>query len=59
MVTREEVVRIPPEQLTENIDEVMERLEEKIGLDNIYRTDEYSTIEFITDGRRLWVRVEG
>ena len=26
MVTREEVVRIPPQQLTENIDEVVERL---------------------------------
>ncbi len=38
-------------------DEVMERLEEEIGGDNIYRTDENGTIEFITDGERLWVRV--
>ena len=26
------------------------------GEDNVYLTDEYSTIEFITDGDRLWVR---
>ncbi|GAH89299.1 unnamed protein product, partial [marine sediment metagenome] len=43
--------------------EVMERLEEKLGPENIYltydaRTGEHHTIEFITDGERLWVRVE-
>ncbi len=38
--------------------EVMDRLEEKLGKENIYRTDESGTIEFITDGRRLWVEVE-
>jgi len=43
--------------------EVMERLEEKLGSENIYltydaRTGEHHTIEFITDGERLWVRVE-
>ncbi|MBA7663064.1 ComE operon protein 3 [subsurface metagenome] len=38
--------------------EVMERLEEKLGSENIYRTDKQGTIEFITDGERLWVRVE-
>ncbi|MBA7561602.1 hypothetical protein ES708_03241 [subsurface metagenome] len=38
--------------------EVMERLEEKLDPENIYRTDELGTIEFITDGERLWVRVE-
>ncbi|GAH55576.1 unnamed protein product, partial [marine sediment metagenome] len=37
--------------------EVMERLEEKLGSENIYRTDEHGTIELITDGKRLWVRV--
>jgi len=37
--------------------EVMERLEQKLGLENIYRTDEQGTIEFITDGERLWVEV--
>jgi len=36
-------------------DEVMERLEEKLGSENIYRTDEHGIIEFITDGERLWV----
>lgn len=39
-------------------DEVMERLEAKLGSESIFRTDEHGTIEFITDGERLWVRVE-
>ncbi len=39
-------------------DEVVKRLEEKLGSDNIYRTDERGTIEFITDGERLWVKAE-
>jgi len=34
-------------------DEVLERLDPE----NIYRTDEQGTIEFITDGERLWVEV--
>jgi len=38
--------------------EVIARLEEEIGGENIYRTDRHGTIEFITDGERLWVRVE-
>jgi competence protein ComEC len=38
--------------------EVIDRLEEKLGSENIYRTDEHRTIEFITDGERLWVRVD-
>jgi competence protein ComEC len=37
-------------------DEVMERLTEKLGSENIYRTNEHGTIEFITDGERLWVK---
>ncbi len=37
--------------------EVMERLMEKAGSENIYRTDEHGTIELITDGEKLWVRV--
>ena len=40
---------------------VMVRLEEKLGSENIYltydkTTDEHGTIEFITDGKRLWVK---
>jgi len=35
--------------------EVLDRLERKLGTGNIYRTDELGTIEFITDGKRLWV----
>jgi competence protein ComEC len=37
--------------------EVVERLIDRLGEDNVYRTDE-STIEFITDGEKLWLRVE-
>jgi len=37
--------------------EVIARLEDRIGAANIYRTDEQGTIEFITDGDRLWVKV--
>ena len=39
-------------------DEVMEKLIEKLGSENIYRTDEHGTIEFTTNGNRLWVRVD-
>jgi competence protein ComEC len=35
--------------------EVLARLEDKIGGANIYRTDENGTVEFITDGEKLWV----
>jgi competence protein ComEC len=35
--------------------EVMYRLIERVGEDNVYRTDEDGTIEFITDGESLWV----
>ncbi len=36
--------------------EVIERLQQKLGSQSIYRTDEHGTIEFITDGERLWVK---
>jgi competence protein ComEC len=39
--------------------EVMERLADRLGQDNIYRTDEDSTIEFTTDGETLWVKESG
>ena len=39
------------------VGEVLERLEEGIDPENIFRTDEHGTIEFITDGERLWVEV--
>jgi len=29
-----------------------------VGEDNVYRTDEDGTIEFITDGEKLWLRIE-
>jgi competence protein ComEC len=35
--------------------EVVERLINNVGEDNVYRTDEDGTIELITDGERLWV----
>ena len=36
--------------------EVMKRLEERLGSEKIYRTGKHGTIEFITDGKRLWVK---
>ena len=38
--------------------EVVERLIDMLGKDNVYRTDKHGTIELITDGERLWVRIE-
>jgi len=38
--------------------EVMERLGEKLEKDEVYLTSEDGTIEFITDGERLWVKSE-
>jgi len=38
--------------------EVMDRLIGKAGTENVYRTDEHGTVEFITNGERLWVKVE-
>ena len=38
--------------------EVLDRLELITGEKNIYRTDKYGTIEFITDGNGLWIRVD-
>jgi competence protein ComEC len=35
--------------------EVMQRLNDVTGGDNVYCTDVNGTIEFITDGQRLWV----
>ncbi|MDD5287785.1 MAG: DNA internalization-related competence protein ComEC/Rec2 [Dehalococcoidales bacterium] len=39
-------------------EETLDRLIDRIGLDKIYRTDENGTVEFITDGERLWVKAE-
>jgi competence protein ComEC len=38
--------------------EVIERLVGKLGEDNVYRTDQDSTIEFVTDGETLWVKAD-
>ena len=38
--------------------EVLERLTDRLGEDNVYRTDQDGTIEFITDGETLWVKAE-
>ncbi len=37
---------------------VMDRLKQQLGQEDTYRTDEHGTIEFITDGERLWVKLE-
>ena len=39
-------------------DEVLARLSQVVGEGNIYRTDLHGTVEFITDGERLWVEME-
>jgi competence protein ComEC len=36
--------------------DVVERLIDRLGEDNVYRTDKHGTVEFITDGERLWVK---
>jgi len=38
--------------------EVVERLRERLGEDSIYLTSENGTVEFITDGEKLWVKAE-
>jgi beta-lactamase superfamily II metal-dependent hydrolase len=37
-------------------DDVLDRLIKRLSEGNVYRTDEDGTIEFITDGERLWLR---
>jgi competence protein ComEC len=37
---------------------VLGRLAAKVGTGNVYRTDEQGTIDFTTDGERLWVATE-
>jgi len=39
-------------------DDALTRLGEKLVTENIYRSDVNGTIEFITDGERLWVKCE-
>ena len=36
--------------------EVWQRLVDRLGEDNVYRTDEDGAVEFITDGETLWVK---
>ncbi len=38
--------------------EVVQRLEERLSRHRVYLTSDNSTVEFITDGERLWVNVE-
>jgi len=38
--------------------EVLERLTDRLGDDNVYRTDQDGTIEFVTDGETLWVKTD-
>jgi competence protein ComEC len=38
--------------------EILDRLIERVGVGNVYRTDTQGTIDFITDGERLWVETE-
>lgn len=38
--------------------EVVDRLINRLGEEKVYRTDRDGTVEFITDGERLWVKAE-
>ena len=38
--------------------EVLGRLDAKLGQGNIYRTDVSGTIDLITDGKKLWMRLQ-
>ena len=38
--------------------EIVRRLAEKLSKDKVYLTSENSTIEFITDGEKLWVKTQ-
>ncbi len=40
-------------------EEVLHRLSQNPGLESVYRTDRHGTIDFITDGERLWVKTAG
>ena len=37
---------------------MVESLIDRLGGDKVYHTDKDSTIEFITDGARLWAQME-
>jgi len=53
------VISADPKEFGHPHPDVMERLETELGLENIYLTEENGTIEFITDGERLWIKIEG
>lgn len=38
--------------------EVLDRLTEQVGSDRVYLTSIHGTIEFVTDGNRLWVKCD-
>ena len=38
--------------------DVLNSLMERLGEDNVHRTDRVGTIEFITDGETLWVKAD-
>jgi competence protein ComEC len=39
-------------------EETLKRLYDCVGEGNVYRTDEDGTVEFITDGKKLWIIVD-
>jgi competence protein ComEC len=51
------VISADPDEYGHPSDDVIARLEAEVGSDNIYCTYENGTIEFITDGHRLWLEV--
>ena len=38
--------------------EVVQRIEQALGKSRVYRTDRHGTVEFVSDGERLWVSTE-
>ena len=49
------VISADPQAFGHPSKEVIDQLEAIVGAENIYRTDLMGTIEFITDGKKLWL----
>ncbi|MFH1640225.1 MAG: DNA internalization-related competence protein ComEC/Rec2 [Chloroflexota bacterium] len=52
------VISVGENEYEHPTDEAIDRLKNEVGAENIYRTDADGTIEFMTDGERLWVKKE-
>lgn len=50
------VVTAPESPFQQPDPEVMRRLRQRLGVDHVYITPEHGSVDFTTDGKRLWVR---